>query len=274
MNFEENDRAEEWFLIIGDWFRSTHRRWFYALLLVIAMAIPLQIFLKYSFRQVFVSSISELRVNYEPVTKLPLEVVETKVFDLGNGTYSGYARVKNNNSDWGVPEQKYIFAFLAGSGEQVMASSGATFILPFSEKIIAFPRFQSDKAPNRINFTLQQSEFIRPPQLPVVNFEIQRRSLSSEVNQTIVSAVIVNRSPFRITRVDLPVLLFDNQNRIIGVNYTNINDLTSNESRSFQYTWFNRINNVSRIEIIPELNPYNRDIFGAVPGQNPFDDLE
>jgi hypothetical protein len=125
-----------------------------------------------------------------------------------------------------------------------------------------------------LDLQLGETRFIRPPNLPALTLEIQRRSTSYQSGQTLVNAVIFNRTPFKISRVELPVLLYNSANQVIGANYTNINDLNSNESRSFQYVWYSRINNVARVEIIPEVNIYNRDIFVSLPGQNPFDSRE
>ncbi|HYC79919.1 MAG TPA: FxLYD domain-containing protein [Candidatus Binatia bacterium] len=270
----QNPRTEELFLIIGDRYRSTNKLWFKAALIVLIAALPLYFLMKFAFTQIFVSAIEPVRIIYQQAVHLPLEVIEKKIFDLGDGTYSGYVRVKNNNSEWGVPEQGYRFEFKTTSGSLITGTDGATFILPFSEKLIVFPRFSSSTKPDVVNFVLKESNFIRPPNLPPLDFEIQRRSLDLQTNQTAVNAVIVNRTPFKVSRVDMPVLLYDNQNQIIGVNYTNINDLESSESRSFQYVWYNRINNVARVEIIPEINIYNKDIFVTGPGANPFDNIE
>jgi hypothetical protein len=274
MDLQQNERVEEWFLVVGDWFRETPRSWFYAFLGILVVAIPLYMFMDLVFERILVSAVSPIRVNYQEVSKLPLEVLDRQIFPLENGTYSGYIRVKNPNSDWGAPEQAYRVEFKDAAGNTVMSSNAATFILPASEKNIVFPRFSASTAPTRLEFTLAETIFIRPPNLPTLSLEIQRRSLDSQVSQTMVNAVIVNRTPFKIARVDLPVLLFDGAGKVIGANYTNINDLASAESRSFQYIWYTRINNVARVEIIPELNVYNRDIFVTGPGQNPFDDRE
>jgi hypothetical protein len=274
MDLEQNERVEEWFLVVGDWVRDTPRAWFYAFAGILVAAIPLYMFMGLVFEGILISSIVPIRVNYQEVSKLPLEVIDKKIFPLENGTYSGYIRVKNPNSDWGVPVQAYRVDFKDASGTSVMGANGSTFVLPATEKNIVFPRFSSSAVPTQLDFSLGETLFIRPPNLPTLNIEIERRSLDSQVNQTKVNAVIVNRTPFKIARVDLPVLLFDSAGQVIGANYTNINDLTSAESRSFQYVWYNRINNVARVEIIPELNIYNRDIFVTGPGQNPFDDRE
>jgi hypothetical protein len=274
MDLQNNDRMEEWFLIVGDWFRETSKSWYYGLVTLLVIAIPLYMLLNLMFEQALVNAVVPLRINYTEVTKLPLTITEKKIFDLGNGTYSGYARIKNPNSDWGVPQQRYTFAFKSSGGNVLLTSNSETFILPGSEKILSFPRFSASSVPTQLDITLEYSTFIRPPTLPPLSLEIQRKSLDVQPAQSYVNAVIVNRTPFKISRVDLPVMLYDNQNRVIGSNYTNINDLNSSESRSFQYVWYSRINNVARIEIVPEINIYNRDIFATVPGTNPFDDID
>ena len=274
MDLQQNERLDEWFLIVGDWIRETPKIWFYAAAAVVILAIPTYMFVNLIFEQMLINSQAILKVNYQEVAKQPLEVIDKKIFSLGNDTYSGYIRLKNSNTEWGSPDQRYFVNFKSATGASVMSTPGATFVLPSSEKVVVFPRFSSDSPPTQIDFTLNESAFIRAPSLPTLNLVIERRSLDTQVNETRVNAVIVNDTPFKISRVDLPVLLFDSNNQVIGANYTNINDLSSSESRSFQYIWYNRINNVARIEIIPELNIFNRDIFVAAPGQNPFDDRE
>jgi hypothetical protein len=272
MDFQvnNNSRKEEFFLIIGDQFRSTNKLWFKAALFILILAIPMYFILKISFTQVFIAGIRPVQIIHQEATKAPLEVIEKRVFDLGDGTYTGFVRVKNNNSEWGVPEQGYRFEFKSSSGSLITGTDGTTFILPFSEKLIVFPRFSSPNKPSTVNFVLKDTHFIRPPNMPTLELEIQRKSLDLQTTQTLVNAVIVNRTPFTIRRVDMPVLLYDSKNQIIGVNYTNINDLKSSESRSFQYIWYNRINNVARVEIITELNIFDKDIFLTGPGNNPF----
>lgn len=257
-------------MIIGDWYRETSRAWFYALIAVIVGAIPFYMAMKLGFEQVLINSITPLQVNRQETTKLPLEVVENKIFALDNGTYSGYVRVKNPNGEWGAPAQSYTAEFVAANGSSLLNASGTTFVLPGSDKIIVFPRFASQTPPARLNFTLAQASLVRPPNLPTLDLEIQRRNMEMQGGQSTASAVIVNNTPFKISRVDLPVLLYDNAGQVVGANYTNINDLESAESRSFQYVWYSRINNVARIEIIPEVNIYDREIFQAAPSQNPF----
>jgi|GEM_PF-2107531 len=274
MDLQNNDRMEEWFLIVGDWFRETGRAWYYAFVGLLVLAIPLYMFLNLVFERIMVSTVIPLKVNYTESVKQPLAITERKIFDMGKGTYSGYVRLKNPNSEWGVSDQSYSVSFKSASGVPVHAHNASTFILPGADKVIAFPRFSSSSAPTSLDLSLGESHFTRPVSMPTLSLEIQRRAIDLTADQSVVSAVILNRTPFKLARVDLPVLLFNAQNQVIGANYTNINDLDYNESRSFQYTWFNRINNVSRIEIVPELNIYNRDLFVSGPGTNSFDDIQ
>jgi hypothetical protein len=274
MDLEQNDRMGEWLLIVGDSFRSTGRRWFYALAVILVISFPAFFLVKFMFEQALIGTVNPITINYQETTKLPLEITERKIFNLGNGTYSGYARIKNSNSEWGVSNQAYSAQFKTLGGTDVMSINNTTFILPFSEKIVFFPRFSSPNEPKTLDIALHNTQFVRPTALPNIDLEIQRKSLDSQVDQTEVNAVIVNRSPFKLSRVDLPVLLLDSKNQVVGVNYTNINDLASSESRSFQYVWYNRINNVSRIEIIPQINIYDRNIFVTGQGANPFDERE
>jgi hypothetical protein len=274
MDLQENQRMEEWGLILGDWIRSTSRFWYYGFVVAILGAFPLYLSLNLVFENLLISSNRVIKIDYQETVKETLQITEEKIFDLGNNTYSGYVKIKNNNSEWGVPNQPYSVEFKTAGGTSVFGFNATTYVLPFSEKVLVFRRFTADTRPTKIDLTLSASQFIRPPELPTLDLEIQRKSTELGLNETKVNAVIVNRTAFKISRVDLPVLLFNSKNQIIGANYTNINDLESSESRSFQYVWYNSINDISRIEIIPELNIYDRSIFVTGPGENPFDNID
>lgn len=274
MELQQNDRIEEWFLILGDWIRDTSKGWFYALGVVFVATIPVYIATNVIMDQVTLSAVTPLHIAYEAKTKLPLSVTEKKIFDLGGDMYSGYFKIKNDNSEWGTPEQAYTVELKTATGSVVLTYNRKTFVLPSSDKIVIVPRFKSADRPTNLEIVLGETTFVRPPVLPDADFEIQRRASNLLVNQTEVNAVIVNRMPFRISQVDLPVLIYNSQNEVIAAGYTNINDLKPSESRSFQYVWYNRLNNITRIEIVPELNFYSRDIFLIESGQNPFDERE
>ena len=78
-----------------------------------------------------------------------------------------------------------------------------------------------------------------------------------------------NFSAFTIRQINLPVVVYDNKNNIVAVNFTYLNDVKSGETRTFQYTWPAAIAGAVRAEVMPEVNIFDRNVLGTEPGVNP-----
>ncbi|HYF97565.1 MAG TPA: FxLYD domain-containing protein, partial [Coxiellaceae bacterium] len=78
---------------------------------------------------------------------------------------------------------------------------------------------------------------------------------------------------FTISQIQLPVVLYNRDGKIIGVNFTSINDVKSSESRSFQVIWPIRIEGAVRAEVLPEVNTFDNKIYRTEQGRSPFDNF-
>lgn len=265
----ENERIQEVFLMVGDKASSVNKKWWYVLLAFFILAIPGYYVAKYSFAQVLLKSHHSPQIIYTEAKKEPLQIVEKKIFALPGNAYSGFVKIKNINLEWGVDRQEYSAEFSTFGGSTITKVNGSTFILPSSEKLVVFSRFSSDKKPDEIKFSLGQTHFIHKPDISV-DYEVERITLQA-IPDTVVSAAIKNLTAFGIKQIGLPVVLFDRQNQIVGVNYTYLSDLGSGETRSFQYIWPGAVAGAVRAEISPEINVYDRNIFIEQSGVSPFE---
>ena len=236
MNLEENPRVQEWFLMIGDRATQVSRAWWYALGIAIVAVIPAYF-----------------------------------IFKLGPNSYSGFARIKNINLEWGVASQAYTAEFKTLGGTLVTKVMGDSFILPASEKFLIFARFSSDSEPQTMDVALGETKFIRRPDVSV-SYELERINFSNSQGGAVVSAGIKNLSAFTVRQINLPVVLYNNQNAVVGVNSTYISEVTSGETRTFQYTWPLSLPGAVRAEITPEINVFDRNLFSTDTGVSPFDD--
>jgi len=269
---QQNQQTEEILLVVGDSLRQINRRWWIALAAVVVLALPVFYLLKFSLASIFIAAQPVIQVEEVPATRAPLEIVETKIFDLGGGNYSGYARVKNINLEWGVPALNYAAEFSDGAGASLLRVPGTTYVLPASEKLIVLPRFTSASRPSRLTLALDEPRFRLKPAENAIPLEVQRRSTDTANGTTILYAVLVNKSPFTISKIDLPVVAYDSAGQVAAVNYTNIDDVLPQETRSFQYVWPGRLDSSYRIEISPEVNYFDSNIFKLGTGTSPFDD--
>ncbi len=271
MNFEENPRVQEWFLMVGDRATQVSRAWWYALGITIVALIPAYFLFKLAFIEIFTNAHRAPAIVYTEVAKQPLQVMEQKIFKLGPNSYSGYARIKNINLEWGVANQSFTAEFKTLGGTLVTKVTGNSFILPASEKLLVFARFTSDSEPQALQVSLGETKFIHKPDISV-NYELERVSFTNPASGAVVSAGIKNQSAFKLNQINLPVVVYNNENSVVGVNSTYISEVASGETRTFQYTWPTSIAGAVRAEITPEINVFDRELFSTDPGISPFDD--
>ena len=261
-------------MVISDRLQGVGKVWWYALAVVLVGCIPLYFVMKASFAATLATSHHYPAYIYQEETKQPLTVTEKKIFNLGDGYYGGYIKVKNVNLEWGVVNQAYSITFRTTGGTEVTSLNNAsTFILPASEKIIVFSRFKADRAPTDMEVSLADSVFTHKPAVVQPNLQIQRTSLELVNGQLKVTAAVKNNTPFTIRQINLPILVYDNNGKIVGVNFTSINDVAYQETRSFQFLWPNNPGAV-RAEILPEVNIFEKDIYQLPPGQSQFDQTQ
>ncbi len=270
MALSKNDRLEEWGLMAGDLIVETGKWWWYGLGIAIIATIPVYYAAKYSFTKAIMATYHPPQVIYTERVKQPLEVIDQKIFSLGQNAYSGYIRIKNVNLEWGVPSQAYVVEFKTLGGTLINRIAGTTFVLPASEKLVVFTRFTSPQKPDTITATLEATKFLRKPEINI-NTELERVNLKTTADSTIVSAGIRNLSAFTINQINLPVALFNSKNEIVGVNFYSISKVLSGETRTFQYVWTSPVSSAARAEILPEINVFDRNILSTDQGISPFD---
>lgn len=271
MSLFESERQEELFLLIGDHFRAMNRKLMTIFLVVLALAVPSYFIAKMIFAKTIASAYRPPVVLPLQAARTPVEVLEKKIVRINSNTYSGFVKLANANLNWGVPDQGYKVRVLSKAGTVLSEFSAKTYILPASQKVVALPRFSADMEPHELEFTLETSKFIGKRDLPEIKLEVQRTQLKVENGALIVSAVVINRSPFKVSKIDLPVILYDVKNGAVAANFTNVNEVLSGETRSFQYFWPNKIDGAVRAEIRPEVNYFLPNIIQTESGRSQFD---
>src|SRR3989344_5093359 len=103
--FENNNRLQEVFFLLGNSIRSLNKKWWYALLASVILIVPLFFVFRVGIFQIFYSGYEGPEITYQPVEVEPLEVVDQGVFKLNGEIYSGYVKIRNINLDRGVPDQ-------------------------------------------------------------------------------------------------------------------------------------------------------------------------
>jgi hypothetical protein len=266
----DNDRLQEIFLFLGDKAALIGKKWWYALLIGVVVTLPVFYLSKFAFSKLILKNYKSPEIIYTSAPKDPLQVLDSKIFSLPNNTYSGYFKIKNTTFGWGVAQQSYKAQFKTFGGTVLREVNDSTYVLPSSEKIIVLPRFSPDSTPDQLVITLGDTHFVAKPEVSA-NLELERTDLQNNSNGLVVSAGVKNLTAFTIKRIDLPVLIYNNKNEIVGVNFTYINSVESGETRTFQYSWPAAVPGAIRSEITAEVNIFDRTLFSTQAGVSPFD---
>lgn len=273
MALTDNERIQEIFILIGDKLAPIRKVWWFALLLCLILTVPGYYVLKKVFVAGFAASYTAPRIIYTTAIKDPLQIIDKNFFTLPNNSYSSYVKIKNTNLEWGVAAQRYTVTFSTNGGTVLNTFTSATFILPASEKLIVIPRFTAAKKPDKMTVTLDPTNFIHKPNVSL-DFEVQRTLLTNAPEGLLVSSAFINQTPFTISQIGLPVVIYNTQNQIVGVSYTSINQVTSSETHTFQYSWPGPVTGAVRAEIIPEINIFDRNLLSTeapLPGSSSAD---
>lgn len=264
-----NERIQEIFLVIGDKVSPVKKIWWYALVVVLIALIPVYYLVKFEFVQLLLKDYRAPQLIQSAAPREPLQVIDKKIFLLTENAYAGYVKIKNINLEWGAASQEYTAEFKTLGGTSITKVNGSTYILPASEKLIVFSRFSSQDKPDVMDVTLAQTAFTHKPDA-AFSYELERVSVQNNPEGLIVAAGIKNLTAFTVKQIDLPVAVYNNNNEIVGVNFTSINDVLSGDTRTFTYSWPGDVAGAVRAEINPEINIFDRNIFFSPPGVSPF----
>ncbi|MEO8065804.1 MAG: hypothetical protein ABI643_03045 [Candidatus Doudnabacteria bacterium] len=265
----QNERLQEVFIYIGDKVAPVNKKWWYALGIFLVVLIPFYYLAKFGFVSLITARYQAPQIVYTAAVKLPLQIIDKKIFTLSPNVYAGYVRIKNINLEWGVPSLEYTVEFKTLGGTSITKVNGSTFILPSSEKLIVFSRFTSQTKPDEIAVALADTHFIHKPDV-AVNLELERTDLQINPDSLVIAAGLKNLMALTVKEIDLPVTVFNAKNEIVAVNFTSINDVLSGETRTFQYLWPVAVPDAVRAEINPQINIFDRNIFSTPAGATPF----
>src|SRR6185503_9604691 len=132
MFLTDNDRLQEWSLLIGDRLSVVSKKWWYALAATVILAIPGYYVIRASFVSVALQGYTPPKIIYatDPANREPLKILDKQIFGFPGNMYGGYVKIQNINLEWGVAKQEYKAEFKTLGGTVVNTVSAMTFILP------------------------------------------------------------------------------------------------------------------------------------------------
>ncbi len=192
-------------------------------------------------------------------TIMPLEVLSVKLLKVATGDYDILAEIRNPNPDYGSPKVDYDLVLSGQSKEELSRQNFSFYVLPGQTKHIILNFTNNDLNITQAQIAVKNVEWNKlnlfDPQL--VSFPVKDKKF----NNTEFSAVVLNDSDFDFDTIDIVVILYDQNDNILGVNRSNINTLFSRTERYFKVLWPTPIGGVFKVDVEPSTNLLNNSNF-------------
>lgn len=179
-----------------------------------------------------------------PSQTKPIEVIWEKVINSDIGVYDLAAKINNPNLTWGVAEFKYDFKALDSNGIVVIEQRGTSYLLPESYDYIIISSIKSDK-----NLVTAKLNIIKEGQkwasvgdnynnlslsLPFRNIKYETRD---ENGLPVASAILTNATTYDFDKIDIKVVLYDENKEPVAVNVSDRRTMRSGEEQLFRLFW-------------------------------------
>lgn len=203
-----------------------------------------------------------------------IRVLDSKVISGAEGKYDFLARVSNPNPEWLIYFD-YEFVYAGGRTE-----TKSSFVLPLEDRMITSLGIKSDQKIISANLRIIDIEWEKVDKHDIsdfnqfykehFNFDTENvKILTTQISGLPVTRVnfdITNNSAYSYWEIGVHVILYRG-NRIAGINYIALEDFLSEQTRSVEVRWFEKISNV-KIEIEPEVNILNPDVYMELKGNS------
>lgn len=203
-----------------------------------------------------------------------IKLFDADVFALGDDRYDFFAQVENKNEDYWV-EFDYYFTY--SSGQQTEPQHA--FVFPLNAKPLVDLAVSLDKAPSQVQVVVDEVEwhFVDPHQIPdFAAFEAARLNFIVKDTDFIPSLdfdTVVARSSFTVENDTAygywePVfyVLLYRGTSVAGVTKARIDQFASDDTKTVEQNWFGNLPAVTEIEIIPEVDLFDPNVFMPVKG--------
>lgn len=193
----------------------------------------------------------------------PVSILWSRAFPVATGLYDVLGYVENQNADAGVAETLYRFKFYDDKNILVGERDGRTYLGPNQTSAIFEGEIKTgERIPKRVFLEFEDGYRWKKTdrRLEKISLAVNNKNLIDTSTKPYLSASIANNSLVDLKNVEVPVILLDSEDNAIAVSKTVINILPKQSSKDVFFTWLSPFQGeVSRIEIIPRVNPFTID---------------
>lgn len=201
----------------------------------------------------------------------PIDMDKTYIFSSGDD-YDFLVKIENK-SPYYWAEFDYKFTY---SGGETETQKG--FILPLEQKWVGFLAFESESRPSSARLEIEQLSWNRVDTREVPDYELWKAEhMNIKITDVeYISDVILDSERFSKTKFTAQNLCAYGYWQIgfyiiayrgatpAGVNYVKLDRFRSGALETVEVSWFDTLSGVSKIEVEPEVNLFDDDIYMPV----------
>jgi len=193
-----------------------------------------------------------------PPAGFAITTKQVEIIPESANRYDAFLRIIDTDQNWGVAKLDYTISLRSTDKAVVGERTGTTFILPNQEKSIIELGIDTTNKATTATTDFEIKEVQKLTESPALNFATENLAYQVTDDKSKVTGTIVNQTVFGFSEIIINVLVYNEQNSLVGYNFTTVNDLTPNQKRDFTVFWRKNLN-VKKPRIVVEsyVNPFN-----------------
>jgi len=212
---------------------------------------------------------SPCAMSCERLTIKDVQVEWAQAVELKDSHYDLAAKIVNPNPNYGLSLMRYTFKVFDESGAVLFEQKGKDFILPGESKYLVEGNVALTAVPAKVMLIIDKvdkeewlnlSQDYQEPEIYVHDKLVQPLPDNKEGAQA--SGIIKNNSNYDFDRILVAIVLFDENDKIIGVNKTEARTVLAGEDRYFSAFWFSPLGGqIKSVEMKIDTNLFANDNF-------------
>lgn len=169
-----------------------------------------------------------------------IQILEEAVIPIGERNYALLTKIRNPNFEYGLKGFDYQVKLFKDT-EEIGTKEGSSYLLPKETKYLTSIFSNEEIIPTRVEFVFSDGEwsyFKDFEQLKLLIFDKKYEVLlPGEAGFAASTGRLVNRTNYDFKEIRIKVVLYNEFNKPIGVNYTTLEAVLSGEERAFKMLW-------------------------------------
>ncbi len=198
-----------------------------------------------------------------PPALIPLANPTAQLIKYDNGAVDVLTRIDNANATYGATAVPYTLKVTDAGGSVLATRTGTTYVNPLEPHYMDFPLIGLTGTPVSASLQLDAAS-VKWAALTTqggtnVSFAVRQDQLIPSANSLRYQANIVNNSTFDFNQVEVTVILYDQNGKVVGAGSTMISTLTGGQLRGTTIDWPFAIPSAVRSQTFVTTDVFNND---------------